>query len=82
MLLRSTPIFADIIKRFHGNLIPSTDLLANVLLREFNIPGSWKDRVARFFLKAATDAGILDAQGFLRYAAARESIDHMPATQS
>lgn len=82
MLLKSAPIFAEIIKRFDGNRIPSTDLLANVLLREFNIPGSWKDRVARFFLKAAADAEILDAQGFLRYAAARESIDHMPASTS
>jgi len=82
MLLKSAPIFAEIIKRFDGNRIPSADLLANVLLREFKIPGSWKDRVARFFLKAASDAGILDAQGFLRYAAARESIDHMPASTS
>ena len=82
MLLKSAPIFAEIIKRFDGNRIPSADLLANVLLREFKIPGSWKDRVARFFLKAASDVGILDAQGFLRYAAARESIDHMPASTS
>lgn len=82
MLLKSAPIFAEIIKRFDGNRMPTADLLANVLLREFRVPASWKDRVARFFLKAASDVGVLDAQGFLRYAAARESIDHMPATTS
>jgi hypothetical protein len=82
MLLKSAPIFAEIIKRFDGNRIPSSDLLANVLLREFKVPESWKDRVARFFLKAAGDAGVLDAQGFLRYAAARQSVDHVPASAS
>lgn len=81
-LLKSAPIFAEIIKRFDGNRIPSADLLANVLLREFGLPESWKDRVARFFLKAAGDAGVLDAQGFLRYGAAQQSLDRMPATVS
>lgn len=82
MLLKSAPIFAEIIKRFDGNRIPSPELLANVLLREFKVPESWKDRVARFFLKAASDVGVLDAQGFLRYAAAQQSIDHMRAITS
>lgn len=81
-LLKAAPIFAEIIRRFDGNRIPSQDLLANVLLREFKIPASWKDRVARFFLKAASDTGVLDAQGFLRYDAAKQSLDHMPATPS
>ena len=81
-LFKSAPIFAEIIKRFDGNRIPSPDLLANVLLREFKVPASWKDRVARFFLKAASDIGVLDAQGFLRYDAAKQSVDHMPATPS
>jgi hypothetical protein len=82
MLLKSAPIFAEIIKRFDGNRIPSPSLLANVLLREFKVPESWKDRVARFFLKAASAAGVLDSQGFLRYSAAQQSIDGMPATAS
>jgi len=82
IMLKSAPIFAEIIKRFDGNKIPTSDMLANVLLREFKVPESWKGRVARFFLKAAADAGILDGQGYLRYSAARQSIDTMPDSSS
>src|SRR6266550_3609209 len=56
--------------------------LATVLLREFKVPESWKDRVARFFLKAAAEAEVLGAQGFLRYSASRQSVDHMPVNTS
>src|SRR5262249_31401061 len=57
--LVNTPlIFSEIIKRFDGNKVPSTEMLANVLMRELRVPESWKERVARFFLKAAHDAGI------------------------
>jgi hypothetical protein len=76
-LLSSAPIFAEIIKRFDGNRIPTSDMLANVLLREFGIPESWKVRVARFFIKAVGDAGILDNQGFLRYSSALHTLDNM-----
>ena len=82
LLLKSAPIFSEMIKRFDGNKIPPADMLANVLLRDFKIPESWKGRVARFFVKAATDAGLLDSQGFLRYSAARHSLDKMPAPTS
>jgi hypothetical protein len=81
-LINSAPIFAEIIKRFDGNRVPTGDMLANVLLREFGIPESWKVRVARFFSKAASDAGILDNQGFLRYSSALHTLDGMPGTSS
>jgi hypothetical protein len=72
----STPaIFSEIIKRFDGNKIPNTEMLANVLMREMRIPESWKERVARFFLKAAHDAGIIDGQGVLRYSATRHTME-------
>lgn len=82
MMLKAAPIFAEIIKRFDGNKLPTPDLLSNVLLREFRVPDSWKDRVARFFMKAVSDAGVVDSQGFLRYSAARQSVDTMPAPPS
>jgi hypothetical protein len=82
MLFKSAPIFAEIIKRFDGNRLPSADMLANVLFTDFKVPESWKGRVARFFLKAADDAGVLDGQGFLRYSSAQQSIDRMPAASS
>jgi hypothetical protein len=80
--LNAPPIFAEIIKRFDGNKIPATDMLANVLLREMKVPESWKERVARFFLKTAQEAGIMDSQGFLRYAASRQSMDTRTSKQS
>jgi hypothetical protein len=80
--LKTPPIFSDVINRFDGNKIPAPDMLANTLLREMNIPESWKARVARFFLKAAQDAGAIDSHGFLRYAASRHSMDGEPLIQS
>ena len=74
-LLNAPPIFSEIIKRFDGNKLPSTEMLANVLMREMKVPESWKERVARFFLKAAQGAGVIDGQGFLRYAAGRHTMD-------
>lgn len=82
MLIKANPIFAGIIKRFDGTKIPTTELLSNVLFREFKVPESWKTRVARFFLKAAEQAGIIDSQGYLRYVAARQSLSAMPASSS
>jgi hypothetical protein len=81
-LLNTPPIFSEIIKRFDGNKIPRTEMLANLLMREMKVPESWKERVARFFLKAAQDAGIIDGQGFLRYAATRQSMDTRTPNQS
>jgi hypothetical protein len=74
-LLAAPPIFSEIIKRFDGNKLPGTEMLANVLMREMKVPESWKERVARFFLKAAQDAGVVDGQGFLRYASGRHAVD-------
>ena len=81
-LLNAPPIFSEIIKRFDGNKIPSTEMLANLLMREMKVPESWKERVARFFLKAAQDAGIIDSQGFLRYSATRQIVDSGTSNQS
>ena len=75
-------VFAEIIKRFDGNVIPGSEMLANVLLRELKVPASWKDRVARFFLTAASDTEIIDSRGYLRYAAARQTIDTRTPTSA
>lgn len=81
-ILSAPTIFSELIKRFDGNKIPSTEMLANVLMREMGVPASWKERVARFFLKAAHEAGVVDAQGFLRYSAARHTVETNTSSSS
>ena len=80
--LASPPVFGEIIKRFDGNQVPSPPMLANVLHREMNVPESWKERVAGFFIKTANAVGAIDSSGFLRYSATRQMIDAAPSTPS
>ncbi|MEN3369641.1 MAG: hypothetical protein V7609_1784 [Verrucomicrobiota bacterium] len=75
--LSAPPVFAEIIKRFDGNRL-TAEMLANVMRREMNVPTSWNDRVANFFLKAAAGAGVIDSQGFLRFSATQQSIASGP----
>jgi hypothetical protein len=78
---RAPKAFAALIDRFDGNAIPSSGVLANLLLKNGNVPKSWKDRVAGIFLDAAAQLRVIDASGRLRYevavqAAARGSYIH------
>lgn len=82
MLLKANQIFADLIRRFDSSKLPAGEMLANILFREFKVPKSWQTRVARFFIKAAEDAGIVDSQGYLRYIAARQILAGMSASSS
>lgn len=65
--------FSELLKRFDGDKLPSRDILGNILHRDLGIPDSWKERVAGLFTNAAQEVGVIDAQGFLRYDAARHS---------
>jgi len=65
--------FAELLKRFDGDKLPTRDILGNILHRELGVPDSWKERVASLFCTAAQDVGVIDEQGFLRYDAARHS---------
>jgi hypothetical protein len=73
-MFASPPAFAELLKRLDGNKLPPRSVVANMLHRELNIPSSWNDRVAGFFVNAAQFSGALDAQGFLRLSAARHSL--------
>ncbi|HTA31592.1 MAG TPA: hypothetical protein VK731_13955, partial [Candidatus Cybelea sp.] len=64
--------FNRLIQRFDGSKLPEQDILANILQRECEVPESWAQRVAKFFTQSAKTASALDAQGFLRFRAARD----------
>jgi len=74
------PAFAELLKRFDGDKLPTRDILGNILHRELGIPDSWKERVAGLFASAAQDVGVIDGQGFLRYDAARHTSGPASAT--
>lgn len=73
-MFASPPVFADLLKRLDGNKLPPRSMVANILRRELNLPASWSDRVAGFFVNGAQFSGALDAQGFLRLSAARHTM--------
>jgi len=59
--------FSELLNRYDGSKLPASDLIGNVLSREFGIPESWKFRIASFFVKALTTAGTLSQDGFIRH---------------
>jgi len=76
----STPTaFAELLKRFDGDRLPTREILGNILHRDLGIPESWKDRVAALFSNSAQSVGVIDAQGFLRFDAAHHG-SASPAT--
>ena len=72
-MFASPPVFAELLKRLDGNKLPPRSMIANMLRRELNLPPSWSDRVAGFFVNGAQFSGALDEHGFLRLAASRHS---------
>jgi len=66
-ILSSPLAFQSIIRRFSGDKLPTSEIIANIVHREAGVPLSWKDRTASFFRKSAEFLGVVDAEGFLRY---------------
>jgi hypothetical protein len=65
--------FAELLRRFDGDKLPTRDILGNILHRDLGIPDSWKERVAGLFTNAAQEVGVIDSQGYLRYDANRHA---------
>lgn len=72
-LIASPPAYRKLLQRFDGNKLPNTDMLANLLLREMEVPESWKVRIASMFLNSLKEIEVVDAMGILRYGAALSS---------
>ncbi len=66
--------FETLISRFDGNQLPSTEILKNVLRREYKIAPSWISRVVTLFLSSIEFADLVDEDNFLRYGAARHTV--------
>lgn len=73
---KSPPTFQFLIEKFDGSVLPGPTMLSNLISREFQINDMWRLRVVRFFASTATELGILDANGRLRYDAARHRADN------
>jgi|GEM_PF-3593799 hypothetical protein len=70
----SAPLgFRELIRRYDGDKLPSREILANILQREFGVPDSWKDRAAAFFENSAQLIGVIDGDRFLRVKATEHS---------
>jgi len=69
--LQSPSGFAEIIKRFDGQKIPESQMLANIFHTQLRVPESWAVRAASFFIRSAQAVGVIDEQGFLRFNAAK-----------
>jgi hypothetical protein len=69
-IIRTPPAYRFIIDRFDGNRLPLPTLLGNLLHREHIVPESWAMRTGTMFVTAASESGVVDATGHLRYGAA------------
>lgn len=81
-MFASPPVFAELLKRLDGNRLPPRSVVGNMLHRELNIPRSWNDRVAGFFVNAAQFSGALDEAGFLRLSAAQHFLPKIENRQA
>lgn len=68
--LSSPPAFAEMIKRFDGQKLPTGEILANIFHTQLRVPESWSVRAAQFFTRSAQLVGVIDEGGFLRFDAA------------
>lgn len=71
--------FSELLMRFDGDKLPQKDILGNILHRDLAVPESWKDRAASLFSNSAQTVGVIDAQGFIRFDAAKHSGSAVPA---
>jgi hypothetical protein len=65
--LVSPTAFRALVDQLDGKRLPSNDILGNQLGR-IGVPTSWRIRAAGIFVSAAKDLGVIDQNGFLRYA--------------
>ena len=77
-MFSSPDCFKKIIKRFDGAKLPDREILGNILYTEFDVPKSWKVRVASFFIASAEYVGVLDDQRILRLGAAENGAQTRP----
>lgn len=64
----STPtVFKMLITRFSGTKLPTNELISNILHDQPQVPSSWTDKLASFFVRGAQFSGFLDANGVLGY---------------
>jgi len=74
--LRNPAAFSVLIKRFDGSKLPHNSMIGNILQKDANVPGSWKDRVAHIFINSAKFVGVIDANGFLRVRSAVQGLQN------
>ena len=55
------PLYAALTKRFEGQQIPSH--FEKLLIREYDVPEDYAQRLMGYFAEGAKDAGMLNAQG-------------------
>jgi hypothetical protein len=60
-------VFKSTIERFDGSKLPATNILSNLMHRQFGVPESWATRTAGLFTSSAIELNIIDANGILRY---------------
>ena len=70
--------FKELLRRFDGDKLPTRDILGNILHRDMGVPESWRERIAAFFTNSAQFVGVIDSQGFLRFAAATHAPPDAP----
>lgn len=56
--VRAMPLFRQLLERFAGRALPESHL-PKLLIREYGVPERGAERVARYFVEAATAAGFL-----------------------
>jgi hypothetical protein len=71
--LQSPSGFREIIKRFDGQKLPETQMLANIFHTQLRVPESWSVRAASFFVRSAQLIGVIDEHGFLRFDATKHT---------
>jgi hypothetical protein len=56
----SSGVFASLYDRFRGRKVPA-DILDRMLVREFDVPPKLASRISGYFIKGASEVGLLDA---------------------
>jgi hypothetical protein len=69
-MIKGPVVFEKLIERFDGNKLPSSEMLKNIIRREFDVADSWIDRTVSLFMNALKVVGVLDESGFLRFGSA------------
>ena len=60
------PIFSEIVKRFKGKQLP-IKILDKMLIKEYDVHQYLASRVARYFVKGASEIGAITSDGYLHF---------------